>query len=70
MDFQALRDKAGNLTQAEIVKAAARLGWAVSTKRGKGGHVVLAKDGHSIAVAVHANTYTDKSIIDDLERWS
>lgn len=70
MDFQALRDKAGNLTQAEIVKAAARLGWAVRTKRGKGSHVVLAKDGHSMTVAVHANKYTDKSIIDDLERWS
>ena len=52
------------------MKGAARLGWAVRTKRGKGSHVVLAKDAHSMTVAVHANKYTDKSIIDDLERWS
>ena len=50
----------------DVVKRLQREGWAVDRQRGS--HVMLEKDGRTVAVPVHGNRDLGKGLIADLER--
>ena len=59
-----LRARRGNLTQADLVRAAEAHGWRVEPGRGKGSHTLMAKPGHrALTIPVHRNKWTDQEIL-------
>ena len=66
-DLIAARHRVRSLTQRDLLRLALRMGWEISTKRGKGSHVMIRKGTAGTFVPRNPGIGTRHTILDILE---